>query len=69
MEFTNLFSNMVNEEIKEQMDKHISREDILGVLKALVLHNSPSLDGCLVESFLHLFDIMGTQLLEMPKEY
>lgn len=68
MGFINLFPDMVNEEVKDQMGSPITKGEILGVLKDLARDKSPGLDGWSVELFIHFQDIMMDELFKMVEE-
>lgn len=60
--FSHLFLNMEDVDI-EFLDRPISNEDMLAVLKELTKEKIPCLNGWTMEYVLLFFDIMGLELM------
>jgi hypothetical protein len=63
-----LFPRMVMEEEVLNLEKPCSREEILEVLKGFSKDKSPGPDGWTVEFFLHFFELVGQDLLDVVEE-
>lgn len=50
------------------LDSPCTKQEIWEVLKSFAKGESPGLDGWTVEFFLHFFDLVGADLLEMVED-
>jgi hypothetical protein len=63
-----LYPRMVTEEEVLLLEKPCSKEEVLEVLKGFTKDKSPGPDGWTVEFFLHFFDLVAKDLLEVVEE-
>jgi hypothetical protein len=63
-----LFTNIVTEEDVHILEKAVSKEEIIEVLRGFARDKSPRPDGWTVEFFFKFFDLVGQDLLEMVEE-
>jgi hypothetical protein len=68
IETTRLFPRMVMEEDATVLEKPNTLKEVLVVLKGFSKDKSPGLDDWMVKFFLHFFDLVGQDLLEMVEE-
>jgi hypothetical protein len=64
----NRFPNMVTTEETLALESPCTKEEILSVLKGFKREKSPGPDGWSVELYLHFFDIMGQDLLNVVED-
>jgi hypothetical protein len=63
-----LFPRMVNEEEVMLLEKPVSKEEVLEVLKGFAKDKSPGPDGWTVEFYLHFYDLVAKDLLDVVEE-
>jgi hypothetical protein len=68
IETTSLFPKMVSDEEARVLETPCSLEEILEVIKGFKKEKSPGPDGWSVELYLHYFDIMGQDLLDVVED-
>jgi len=59
---------MVKEEEVKDLEKPCTKEEILEVLKGFTKEKSPRPDGWSVKFYLHYFDLVGQDLLDIVEE-
>jgi len=67
VETARLFPGMVKEEDATALEKPCTKEEILEVLKGFTKDKSHGPDGQTVEFFLHYFELVGQDLLEIGR--
>jgi exonuclease III len=68
VELAGRFPNMVTAEEALALESPCTKEEILSVLKGFKKEKSPGPDGWSVELYLHFFDIMGQDLLDVVED-
>jgi hypothetical protein len=63
-----LFPNSVNLEDSTSLDNPCTLQELQIALKSFSLDKSPGPDGWTVEFYLHFFDLVGTELLELVED-
>jgi hypothetical protein len=63
-----LFSRMVSPEEAQLIAAHCTKEELFDVIKCFKREKSPGLDGWSVELFLHFFDLMGQDILDVIED-
>ena len=63
-----LFPRMVNEEEVILLEKHVSKEEVLEVLKCFTKDKSPGPDGWTMEFYLHFYDFVAKELMDVVEE-
>lgn len=69
MNFSNMFPVMINEEDIFAMDNPILEEDLLQAIKEMTSDKSLGSDGWPIKLFSFLFNLMGSDLISMSKEF
>jgi hypothetical protein len=68
VELASRFPNMVTAEEALALESPCTKEELLTVLKGFKREKSPGPDGWSVELYLHFFDIMGQDLLDVVED-
>jgi hypothetical protein len=68
IESVRLYPRLTTEEEVQMLEKPVTKDEILVVLRGFTKDKSPSPDGWIVEFFLHFFDLVVDDLLEAVEE-
>jgi hypothetical protein len=64
----NLYPKMLDINEAEELYKHVTLTELEAILKMFKKEKSPGPDGWSVELYLHFFEIMGKDLLDLVEE-
>eukprot|EP00253_Pinus_taeda_P033136 PITA_33136 len=62
------FPRFVDEEEAEEAMTPVTKEEVEGVIKSMAKEKSPGPDGWAIELYLHFFDLIGEELIEVVEE-